>query len=250
GSNPVLLKATITPDQASNKNVTWSSSNPKAVQVDQNGLVTPLSLGESTIRVTTEDGEKTAECLVIVKEKDAEPGIIGLETSEESFLLKPKKSASMKVYALYDNGKKKEITRDKKTTYKTSSSSIAKVEKGLVRAGSKEGEAEITVTYQGQSKVIKVIVSKASVTKLKPSDTKITMKQGHSMQLYVTAAFTDKAEKDVTELAKWESSNVKVVTVVAGEITAVGNGKATIKAKYGGKSTVITITVKDITPNP
>ncbi|MGE5703990.1 MAG: Ig-like domain-containing protein, partial [Clostridia bacterium] len=250
-SKPVLLKATITPEDATNKNVTWSSSNPKAVQVDQKGLVTPLAPGESTIRVTTEDGEKTAECLVIVKEKGSEPSVVGLEAKEESFLLKPKKSVSIKVYARYDNGTKKEITRDKKTVYESSAPSIAKIEKGVIKAGSKEGEAEITVVYQGQTQTIKVMVSKATVTKLKPSDTKMTLKPGDTNQLFVNASFTDKSDKDVTNLAKWQSSNANVVTVVAGQITAVGKGKATIKATFGGKTTVISITVKEgTTPNP
>lgn len=243
-SDPVVLKATIKPTNATNKNVIWSSSNPKAVEVDQNGLVTPLALGESTIRATTEDGEKSAECLVIVKEEDEEPSIVELQASEEVVLLKPSKTKSIKVYAIDSNGKKMEITRDKDTTYTTSQASVAKATKGLIRAGNNQGTADITVSYQDLSTTIQVIVTKASVTKLKPSESKLTMKKGEEKEITLVATLSDKTEVDVTSLANWTSSNKKVVTVEDGKLTALSKGKAVIKATLEGKTTQISVTVK------
>ena len=62
------LTATIKPDNATNKNVTWSSSNSSIASVS-NGKVAALAPGSATITVATEDGNKTATCLVTVKEK-------------------------------------------------------------------------------------------------------------------------------------------------------------------------------------
>lgn len=59
------LTATITPANATNKNVTWSSSNT-AVATVENGVVTAVSVGTATITVTTEDGGKAACCEVTV----------------------------------------------------------------------------------------------------------------------------------------------------------------------------------------
>lgn len=59
------LTATITPDRAIEKKVTWSSSNPEIATVE-NGLVTAISEGTATITVTTIDGNKTASCIVTV----------------------------------------------------------------------------------------------------------------------------------------------------------------------------------------
>lgn len=61
----VQLIATVEPSNATNKNVTWSSSNT-AVAVVNNGVVTAVGNGEAIITVTTEDGGKTATCTVTV----------------------------------------------------------------------------------------------------------------------------------------------------------------------------------------
>ena len=60
------LTATVLPDNATNKAVTWSTSNASIATVDANGLVTAVSAGTATITVTTEDGSKTATCEVTV----------------------------------------------------------------------------------------------------------------------------------------------------------------------------------------
>lgn len=61
----MTLQATITPSNATNQNVVWSSSDPTVVSVD-NGKIKALQLGSATITVTSEDGAKTATCVVSV----------------------------------------------------------------------------------------------------------------------------------------------------------------------------------------
>ena len=64
------LIATINPADASNKNVTWSSSNASVASVDSTGKVTAISVGTAVITVTTVDGNKTASCSVtVIKDK-------------------------------------------------------------------------------------------------------------------------------------------------------------------------------------
>ena len=63
--NTATLTATVHPDNATNKDVTWSSDNADVATVD-NGTVTAVGAGEATITVTTEDGSKTATCQVTV----------------------------------------------------------------------------------------------------------------------------------------------------------------------------------------
>lgn len=60
------LTASITPSNADNKKVSWSSSNNDVATVN-NGTITAVAKGTATITVTTEDGSKTATCEVTVK---------------------------------------------------------------------------------------------------------------------------------------------------------------------------------------
>jgi uncharacterized protein YjdB len=62
-----ILIATVAPANATNQNVTWTSSVPAVATVDNNtGLVTAVTAGTVTITATTEDGGKTANCIVSI----------------------------------------------------------------------------------------------------------------------------------------------------------------------------------------
>lgn len=60
------LEPTFNPSTATNKIVNWKSSNEAVATVDNNGTVTPVSVGSTIITVTSEDGNKTANCTVTV----------------------------------------------------------------------------------------------------------------------------------------------------------------------------------------
>jgi Leucine-rich repeat (LRR) protein len=63
----VTLKATVAPNEATNKAVKWSSNNEGVASVDERkGVVTAFAAGIATITATTEDGGKTATCIVTV----------------------------------------------------------------------------------------------------------------------------------------------------------------------------------------
>ncbi|HEY9044975.1 MAG TPA: Ig-like domain-containing protein [Ohtaekwangia sp.] len=60
------LTATVVPSNATNQNVSWSSSNSAIATVNASGLVTAIAAGSATITVTTQDGNKTATTSVTV----------------------------------------------------------------------------------------------------------------------------------------------------------------------------------------
>ena len=63
----VTLSATVTPEDATDKTITWSSSDEKVATVD-GGKVTGVAEGTATITATTKSGDKTATCAVTVSE--------------------------------------------------------------------------------------------------------------------------------------------------------------------------------------
>ena len=62
------LVATVKPTNATNKAVTYKSSNESVAKVDSKGVITAVAKGTATITVTTADGQKTATCEVTVTE--------------------------------------------------------------------------------------------------------------------------------------------------------------------------------------
>lgn len=66
----LALTATVAPDDAANKNVSWKSDKEEVATV-KDGAVTAVAAGKAVITVTTEDGGKTASCTVTVTEKSS-----------------------------------------------------------------------------------------------------------------------------------------------------------------------------------
>ena len=66
--NTLTVKATVKPTNATNKTVTWSSSNSKVVTVDKNGKITAVGVGTAT--VTAKAGNKTAKVTITVTTQD------------------------------------------------------------------------------------------------------------------------------------------------------------------------------------
>ncbi len=83
----VQLSAMIVPLDATNQNISWTSSNAAVASVNSNGLVSALTNGNATITVTTEDGNKTATSLIVVTTPVVpEPGTaVSVNDSEFTF---------------------------------------------------------------------------------------------------------------------------------------------------------------------
>lgn len=72
GGNAVQLSATVLPDTATNRKVTWTSSNLAVATVDANGVVTPVGRGTATITATTDEGNFTDASTVTVSSHNAD----------------------------------------------------------------------------------------------------------------------------------------------------------------------------------
>ncbi len=239
------IKAKVAPNNATNKAVSFSSSDKKVATVDKNGKVKGIKKGTATITVTAKDGGKAkATCKITVEEQKVEKITLSRTektlTKGESFRLKVEK-----------------ITPDdavnKAVSFSSSDKKVATVDKeGKVKA-IKEGTATITVKAKdgGEAKATcKVTVKKQRVERIALSRTSRTMDKGDSFTLGVTIYPKDAENKRVS----FSSSNRSVATVSdEGRVRAVGSGTATItvKAKDGsGERAYCRITVRTPTPEP
>lgn len=72
--NSVTVTATVTPDNATNTTVNWTSSDEKVATVDSNGKVTAVAAGNATITATSEsDGDVSADYALTVNKAAAKP---------------------------------------------------------------------------------------------------------------------------------------------------------------------------------
>ena len=83
--NTQPLHAIIAPVNATNQNVTWSSSNPAVAIVSANGVVTAASAGTATITVRTADGGFTDSAVVTVS--DTHVAVTGVSLNESNFTI-------------------------------------------------------------------------------------------------------------------------------------------------------------------
>ena len=134
----VTLTATVSPDNAVNKNVTWSSSDPAVATVSQNGEVTAVGGGEATITVTTVDGQKTASVKVIVNVP-----VQGVALSENSLTVyEGVPYTALKVTFTPEDCSNKEVG----LTYDEKVLTVSVAEDGTVTVlGNIEGSATLTV---------------------------------------------------------------------------------------------------------
>lgn len=106
------LTATVLPADAINKKVMWSSDKPAIATVDENGEVTGVDRGTAIITATTEDGNKTATCSVIV----STPPKVGDKFKLDSLFYKITKLNPLEVAVVVENEDYEEWTEENKPT--------------------------------------------------------------------------------------------------------------------------------------
>ena len=264
------ITAEITPEDAADKNVAWTSSNPSVATVDSTGKVTAVGNGTADITCTAKDGSgKSAKCTVTVRIQEVTPTpdpdptpevkkVTGITLSESAFTLE-KVGDTKKITA--------EITpedaADKNVAWTSSNPSVATVDStGKVTAVG-NGTADITCTAKdgsGKSSKCTVTVRIQEVTPIPDPEPTPTVKKVTGITLNKTS-FTltssgetqtitadinpsDASDKSVT----WTSGNPSVATVDStGKVTAVGNGTTIITCIANDGSGIradITVTVK------
>lgn len=233
----ILLKATVLPENASDKSVAWESSNKSAASVDNNGNVTAVKAGKATITVTTHDGGKKAVCTITVNPNVVHVQKVSINPHHKT--LYKGKSLKLSVSVLPSNA------ANKKVTWKSSNTSVAAInQNGKVKA-KKAGIATITVTTaDGKLKgSCEITVKEIKAVSVKLNTKTKTIRKGNKISLKAKL----RPQKS-TDKIKWTSSDRKKAKVSKdGVVTGLKAGTVTIKAKAtSGKWASCKIIVKEV----
>ena len=132
------LTATVSPENASNKSLSWKSGDTSVATVDASGKVTAKGVGETTITVTTADGGKTASCKVTVTASTV--SVTGVKLDKTSLSLKTGESAALT--AAVEPGD----ATNKSLSWSSSNTGVATVDASGTVTAVAAGETTITVT--------------------------------------------------------------------------------------------------------
>lgn len=229
----VKLFATIKPETATDKRVTWKSSNEKIVKVDSSGNVTGMKTGRATITVKTANKSKTAKCTVTVVNP-----VTSILIPQSTVYLKKGASATLAAVPITADGSKAALS------WKSSDPKTVSVNsKGKIKA-LKTGTATIAASAEN-GKSVKITVAAGSgkppesVNVMNPPANN-TMKVGENLKLEI-GYVPSNAQGVIT----FKSNNAKVLSVnAAGHLKALKKGDATITVTMGSKKETLKITVK------
>ena len=208
----VQLTATVTPSNATDKTVSWTSSNSSVAKVSD-GKITAVKAGTATITATA--GGKTASVVVAVADNPVpveSVSVSGDGVSGGKLSLKSGASVQLTATVKPDNA------TDRKVTWTSSDSSVANVMgTGVVTAGSKAGKATVTATAGGVSASVEVTVeaqdpyaeldalAKAHASDLEDGTYVVSTKLKDGMVLDVA----DGSAKDGANVRLWSSNGTK-----------------------------------------
>ncbi|RSX45982.1 Ig-like domain-containing protein, partial [Bifidobacterium castoris] len=238
------LSATVAPANATDRAVSWKSSDASVATVDASGNVTAVKAGTATITATA--GGKSTTVNVTVTPEIVDIPVQSVAISGTG-VANGKASINVGAGLNLNAAITPSNATDQNVTWISSDDSIATVSStGAVR-GVKVGMAVIMATVGGKSASIIVTVEDAGpalqsiqITGSGVSSNKLTLAQNNSVQLSVTATPANAQIGAVT----WDSSDTAVATVDGnGKVTAKAEGMAVITATAGDKHSSIVLTV-------
>ena len=213
------LAATVLPEEASDKTLTYASSDETIITVAEDGSVTAVAVGVATITATAKSGiEATIEITVV------QP-VTSLECDSEV-------TVALGLWQQLNVTCLPEDATDKTLTYASADTSIATVDEGGIISGLQGGETTVTVTAaSGVKAEIKVTV-KYVVEKIALNYGTIYLAPGGSATLIATISPSEAAEEKLT----FESNLPNIATVDENGVVravSVGNAVVTVTAESG-----------------
>ncbi len=222
------LTAKVYPENATNREIAWSSADPSIVSVDTSGLLSALQIGETIVTASCGDISATCKVRVIA----IAPTSIELNIKDMNLFIGQSETLQA-------------VVRPANTTYlsviwQSDDESVAIVSASGQVTGVKEGVANITATCGDVTAVCKVTVNPIPASNIEIVSGNISLTIGSSSELKAKVSPDNTTHPEV----EWVSSDSNIASVsVDGTVVGVNIGTAIITAKCGNVSATCTVTV-------
>ncbi|MGN0746387.1 MAG: Ig-like domain-containing protein [Aristaeellaceae bacterium] len=215
----LALSVGYSPENASIKQVTWSSGNEKAATVDDNGVVTGVGKGTATIKATAADGSKRTATFQVTVQQQPE----SITLKDTSVVVNVGSYKTLSATVLPAN------TNDKSVTWSSSDENVAKVNASGRVTPVAPGYCVITCQSKSYPEVYATATVEVHqlVTKITFSDKDVSFNVGDTCQLFWQTFPANATDPTLT----FKSSNEKIATVNdSGVVTGLKRGTCTITA--------------------
>jgi hypothetical protein len=214
-------------------------SNDTSVATVEDGEIVGVAKGETTVVVNYLGKEQN---VTVEVSDEAKLEVDKLEASEKSIKLKVGQQQEIYIYAVYSDGSKDDVTGE--VLFQSSKGSVATIVDGIVTAKG-VGSSTLKATLDGVEVSVKATVEKAKKLKsLAVSNPSLSINEGGTATIKVTATYVDNTKEDVTSKVIWTIGNTDVVDVKSGKFYALDLGKTVVKGKFDGKLVSVNVTVK------
>ena len=228
-----ILAPIISPEDATVKEVQWSSSNKDVVRVTEDGVLIGLQQGRAIVTALIKDdyGTHTATCTVVLPESML-VDVTEVRLNKDKMTIEKGTRETLTATIFPDDATNKSLV------WTSSNKNVAIVNANGRVTGLSAGKATITVTTvnAGETATCEVTVTEPEivrVTGVRLNSSSLSMEKGQSQVLSETITPSNSSNQNVT----WTSNNENVVVVNQnGKVTAIGEGTAvvTVRTEDGG----------------
>jgi trimeric autotransporter adhesin len=231
--------------------VVYESSDESLATVDESGLITVNKEAKGGIvYIRGAYGGKGGVTTVSIPTYTP-PTVINLEFSADKTFVNQGDSTQVKVLATYVDGSTEDVTVQALLNSSNTTLATVEAETGVVTIseGATGGTVNIRGIYGGKGGSVTITIpSLPTVSTLSFKPDKLTLENGESSEIKVTAIYTDGTTEDVTSKALLSSSNTSQATVdpssgIVDILEGSTGGTVYIRGSYGGKGGAATITI-------
>ncbi len=217
------LIARITPSDATNKKVTWTSSDNSIISVNEKGVVTPHKVGTATVTATTNNGKK-ASCSFTVTNEAIMPTSVSISKSQ----IEVKENGKVGLTAVVQPSN----ATNQKVTWSIENSNLATInEQGIIQ-GISDGITRVTAkTVNGKTSTAYVVIKTNNNTKynyLNGTTIKYWIENNKSKNAYITHIWVKDAYNQFATMLPAKYPGLATAKTLMGRVASKYPNKAAV----------------------